>query len=313
MNNVAVVVSERARTLRFRRRTSVRARPARRLPARIRGARPGPACHGARAAQRLGRGAAGVPHARVPGFRARTLRERQRLSGCRRHAGVPRRLRGGRRRGRGDPECDGGDHAGAVPPRLRADRRPAPRRARPGRRLLRVQRLRRRDRAAQARAASSASPTWTSTPTTAMGCSTRSRTTPRWCSPTCTRTGAICIPGTGAAEEIGRGAASGTKLNLPLPPGADDCGVRRRVAAGDRASGALRTGIHHPAVRRGQPRGRSDHAPALLAAVARSRRARAGAAGRTAAVTGGCWPSGGGGYNRTNLAQAWNAVVENLM
>src|SRR5262249_56111589 len=29
-------------------------------------------------------------------------------------------------------------------------------------------------------------------------------------------------PGTGAAGEVGRGAATGMKLNVPLPPGADD-------------------------------------------------------------------------------------------
>ena len=34
--------------------------------------------------------------------------------------------------------------------------------------------------------------------------------------------GRFLYPGTGAAEEIGSGAAVGTKLNLPLPPGASD-------------------------------------------------------------------------------------------
>ncbi|MGH8328523.1 MAG: acetoin utilization protein AcuC, partial [Steroidobacteraceae bacterium] len=34
--------------------------------------------------------------------------------------------------------------------------------------------------------------------------------------------GRYLYPGTGAAEETGRGDAQGTKLNLPLPPGADD-------------------------------------------------------------------------------------------
>src|SRR5882762_10749852 len=34
--------------------------------------------------------------------------------------------------------------------------------------------------------------------------------------------GKYLYPGTGSAEETGRGAAQGTKLNLPLPPGADD-------------------------------------------------------------------------------------------
>src|SRR6266853_1152763 len=34
--------------------------------------------------------------------------------------------------------------------------------------------------------------------------------------------GRYLYPGTGALEERGRGAAEGTKLNVPLPPGADD-------------------------------------------------------------------------------------------
>ena len=33
--------------------------------------------------------------------------------------------------------------------------------------------------------------------------------------------GHYLYPGTGAADEIGRGAAVGTKLNVPLPPGSD--------------------------------------------------------------------------------------------
>src|SRR5256885_8951990 len=34
--------------------------------------------------------------------------------------------------------------------------------------------------------------------------------------------GRYLYPGSGALEERGRGAAAGTKLNVPLPPGADD-------------------------------------------------------------------------------------------
>ena len=34
--------------------------------------------------------------------------------------------------------------------------------------------------------------------------------------------GRYLYPGTGSADEIGRGAAAGTKLNMPVPPGADD-------------------------------------------------------------------------------------------
>ena len=38
--------------------------------------------------------------------------------------------------------------------------------------------------------------------------------------------GRFLYPGTGAADEIGSGAAAGTKLNLPLPPGAGDAEFR---------------------------------------------------------------------------------------
>ena len=96
---------------------------------------------------------------------------------------------------------------GRVPAGLRADRRPAPRRARSRGRLLRLQRLRRRDRAAQARRASSASPTSTSTRTTAMACSTPSRTMPAVVFADLHEDGRYLYPGTGAAEEIGTGAA----------------------------------------------------------------------------------------------------------
>ena len=51
--------------------------------------------------------------------------------------------------------------------------------------------------------------------------------------------GRYLYPGTGMAEEIGKGAARGMKLNVPLPPGADDQRVRRR--AGRRSSRTWRS------------------------------------------------------------------------
>jgi len=41
--------------------------------------------------------------------------------------------------------------------------------------------------------------------------------------------GRYLYPGTGAAGETGRGAAAGMKLNVPLPPGADDAVADTRV------------------------------------------------------------------------------------
>ena len=62
--------------------------------------------------------------------------------------------------------------------------------------------------------------------------------------------GRYLYPGTGMAEEIGRGAARGTKLNVPLPPGADDSVFAAHVAQGHRAPGEFEPEFVHPAVRR---------------------------------------------------------------
>ena len=124
--------------------------------------------------------------------------------------------------------------------------------------------------------------------------------------------GRYLYPGTGAAEETGRGAAAGTKLNLPLPPGADDAAfdaVWPRVTAhlekfdpefiilqcgADSLEGDPITHLRFTAASHGRA------ARELTALAERSGH------GRVLAL-------GGGGYNRSNLAQAWNTVVENLM
>ena len=109
---------------------------------------------------------------------------------------------------------------------------------------------------------------------------------------TSTRDGRYLYPGTGAEDETGKGAARGTKLNMPLPPGADDAVFAQRLAAGARAPGAFRAGILHPAMRRRQHRGRSDHPPALLAGL-RTRVPRAILCGarRPRSGTAACWRS----------------------
>ncbi len=124
--------------------------------------------------------------------------------------------------------------------------------------------------------------------------------------------GRYLYPGTGAVEEIGRGAASGTKLNRPLPPGADDAvfaEVWPEVVAhlekfapefiilqcgADSLEGDPITHLRFTA----ESHGRAARELTELAE-------RCGH-GRVLAL-------GGGGYNRANLAQAWNTVVENLM
>ena len=123
--------------------------------------------------------------------------------------------------------------------------------------------------------------------------------------------GRYLYPGTGAASETGRGPASGTKLNIPLPPGADDAAFAaawRRVMdyleAADPEFLILQCGADSLA---GDPITHlsfSEHAHGTAAAELRAfaeRRCR----GRLVAT-------GGGGYNRDNLARAWTRVVAAL-
>jgi len=123
--------------------------------------------------------------------------------------------------------------------------------------------------------------------------------------------GRTLYPGTGAAEERGAGAAEGTKLNIPVPPGADDETFARvwpsvlehlerfepelivLQCGADSLEGDPITHLRYTA--RAHARAASD-----LAALAD----RLGH-GRVLAL-------GGGGYNRANLAGAWCAVVEAL-
>ena len=188
---------ERApRALRLRRRPSVRPGPTRRLRARIRqhaGSRS--ACTVLEPRDASDEELRSFHTRRVPRLRAERFRERHRdcsTAATRRRSGASTRpppASSARRLSAMEAIM-----AGRVPPRLRADRRTASRRAQSRRGFLRVQRLRCGDRAAASAPDSSASPTSTSMRITAMACSTRSRMTPRWCSPTCTRTAATSIP-----------------------------------------------------------------------------------------------------------------------
>lgn len=121
--------------------------------------------------------------------------------------------------------------------------------------------------------------------------------------------GEFLYPGTGAAGETGSGAARGTKLNLPLPPGAGD----------DEFLAAW------PAVEAHLER----HAPEFLILqcgadslggdpithLRFTEEAHAHAARRLCALAdrhagGRILACGGGGYNRRNLARAWTRVVQ---
>lgn len=124
--------------------------------------------------------------------------------------------------------------------------------------------------------------------------------------------GRYLYPGTGAAEEIGVGAASGTKLNLPLPPGADD-DVFDRVWPSVTAHLEkfapefliLQCGADSL---EGDPITHLRFTPQVHGRAARELVALAEKCGHGRLLA-----LGGGGYNRHNLAQAWTAVVENLL
>ena len=124
--------------------------------------------------------------------------------------------------------------------------------------------------------------------------------------------GRYLYPGTGDAGETGSGAARGTKLNIPMPPGADDAAflrvwpqVEEFVRAGRPEIILLQAGADSIG---GDPLTHLQYTPAAHAHATRRLRALADelCGGRIVAT-------GGGGYNRANLAAAWCAVVEALL
>jgi len=120
--------------------------------------------------------------------------------------------------------------------------------------------------------------------------------------------GRYLYPGTGAATETGRGKAKGTKLNIPMEPGADDAAFHRVwprveefVRAGKPEFIILQAGADSIA---GDPITHMQFTPATHSYAAARLCALADefCQGRIIAM-------GGGGYNRDNLAAAWTSVV----
>jgi len=123
--------------------------------------------------------------------------------------------------------------------------------------------------------------------------------------------GRYLYPGTGAAEETGTGKAKGTKLNIPMPPGATDTDFRavwQRVESyledakpelilfqcgADSLEGDPITHLCYT---------EQSHADA---AAALCRLANKHCDGKIIGT-------GGGGYNRENLARAWTRVVQSF-
>lgn len=124
--------------------------------------------------------------------------------------------------------------------------------------------------------------------------------------------GHYLYPGTGFSDETGRGAAQGSKLNIPVPPHAGDETFFRLWESAERFIEQaqpefllLQCGADSLA---GDPithlnySSAAHHFAAQRLVVLAERYCR----GRLLAL-------GGGGYNRANLAAAWTAVVEALL
>lgn len=120
--------------------------------------------------------------------------------------------------------------------------------------------------------------------------------------------GRFLYPGTGGAEETGRGGARGTKLNIPMAPAADDDAFMQvwpRV---------------EEFVRQAQPEfillqgGADSLAGDPITHLCYTAAAHYHAAARLCALAEECCQGrivvlGGGGYKQDNLAQAWTAMV----
>lgn len=124
--------------------------------------------------------------------------------------------------------------------------------------------------------------------------------------------GTQLFPGTGFADETGKGAATGKKLNISLNPGATDqdfmlawSRIEAFISDADPEFILLQCGadslqgdpITHLALSQASHR----HASKQLCRIADQY-----CHGRLLAM-------GGGGYNRHNLAMAWNAVIESML
>ncbi len=121
--------------------------------------------------------------------------------------------------------------------------------------------------------------------------------------------GRFLYPGTGDRSETGRGAAVGTKLNIPMPPGATDEQFRRAFEEVESYLEAQRPELillqcgadslaGDPITHLAYTEAAHAHAAARLRVLAERH-----CGGRLLAM-------GGGGYNRQNLARAWTRVVE---
>ena len=124
--------------------------------------------------------------------------------------------------------------------------------------------------------------------------------------------GRFLYPGTGAITATGRGAAVGSKLNVPMPMEADDAAFMRVWPAIEDFVAAAR-----PEFILFQC-GADSLAGDPITHLRFSEQAHAHAAARLCALAGRLCDGrllamGGGGYNRDNLARAWTAVLRAMV
>jgi acetoin utilization protein AcuC len=124
--------------------------------------------------------------------------------------------------------------------------------------------------------------------------------------------GAYLYPGTGRADEVGSGAAKGSKLNIPVPPGADDAvfeaewpRVLEHLRRFEPEFILLQAGADSVD---GDPITHMRFSSETHTRAARDLRVLADDLGHGRVLG-----TGGGGYNRINLAQAWSGVVQGLL
>lgn len=121
--------------------------------------------------------------------------------------------------------------------------------------------------------------------------------------------GRFLYPGTGSADETGQGSAVGTKLNIPMPPGATD---QQFLEKWEQAEAFLR---------QNKPEfillqcGADSLADDPITHLKYSEAVHAHVAGRLCKMAeevcaGRILALGGGGYNLDNIAKAWCAVVQ---
>jgi len=124
--------------------------------------------------------------------------------------------------------------------------------------------------------------------------------------------GRYLYPGSGDVTEIGEGAARGSKLNVPLPPGADDKAVARLWPSAEAF------------IRQAEPEfilfqcGADSLAGDPLTHLGYSQATHRFVAERLCILAAECCKDrllalGGGGYRPENIAAAWCAVVEALL